>query len=308
MDREAVEGAELRREEEEVEFILGALPSLWHNTQNVLRDLGYQRTPEVEAAEQQEGLIHRGTEAIKDKASTSARNEDEAEEKVCRMCFSSEHELGDDGMSIGKLIAPCHCDGSMRYVHDTCLDQWRRKSAATEAARVCGQCHARYRFRRSRYSNLMAFVQASQMIRVLVCFLLVFFTSIVLGAVGLISIRTVAKLEGTPLSFVRNAALRQVQIEKYHWNITLNEDEARATVWVPSNAWQHNGAASAPRIDQDFYLRADLEVFASIRQQQMHNPTYWRRVKRDGPSFRPTSPRPGSCDPSSEQERMLQRS
>ncbi|KAJ1030032.1 hypothetical protein NDA16_000945 [Ustilago loliicola] len=304
MDFEGIEAVELRREEEEVEFILGALPSIWHNTQNVLRDLGYNR-PAVEGQQDQHGgLRHRragshgdqfddaaGPSKLQDtEASTSSHpvsgNQDEAEEKVCRMCFASEDELGDDGLSIGRLIAPCHCDGSMRYVHDTCLDQWRRQSAASEAARVCGQCHARYRFRRKSYSNLMAFVQASQMLRILACVFVVFLTSFILGVLPFVTLSTIARLEATPLAFVRNAALRQVQLDKTPLNITIHKDKARADVWIPSKAWQRGGSVSMPHISHDLYEKADLQVFARIRQEEIDNPVYWKLVKRPRSTFR----------------------
>ena len=299
MDVDGINVAEQRREEEEVEFILGALPSIWHNTQNVLRDLGYQRAANDndEQPEEHDGLRHRRTdthdkisqENAQASSSTSASlDDDEAEEKVCRMCLSSELELGEDGMSLGRLIAPCHCDGSMRYVHDTCLDQWRRKSAASEAARVCGQCHARYRFKRTRHSNLMAFVQASQMLRILFCVFVVFLVSFVSGVLALVSLRAVASLKDTPLAFLRNAALRPVHLDKVSWNITLRQDEAIADVWMPADLLKRSRGALVPYnvIDQGMYEQADLEVFSRIRKEMLHNPTYWRRVKRPLSTYR----------------------
>lgn len=296
MDAERIHVADQRREEEEVEFILGALPSIWNNTQNVLRDLGYQRAPE-----QQEGVRLRrtgsnGSDAEHDQFTKEADHNgasapageplNQTDEKVCRMCFCSEDELGDDGLSIGRLIAPCHCDGSMRYVHDTCLDQWRRKSAATEAARVCGQCHARYRFRRRPYANLMAFVQASQMLRVLACVLIIFLLSVVLGVLTYGTLRTIASLEATPLSFIRDAALKRVKLENQPWNITLYQDKARADIWIPASAWQREGNGAVPRIDHMIYEKADLEVFAQIRRIMIQNPVYWKRVKRPISKYR----------------------
>lgn len=298
MDVEGVNVAEQRREEEEVEFILGALPSIWHNTQNVLRDLGYQREGNNgEQLDQQEDRRHHRPQTDGDSlygaaqgppgsnAATGSGNKED-EEKVCRMCFSSQDELGDDGMTLGRLIAPCHCDGSMRYVHDTCLDQWRRKSSAAEAARVCGQCHARYRFKRTRYSNLIAFVQASQMLRILFCVFVIFVTSFVFGVLALLSLRMVASLKGTPLAFVRDAALRTVQLDKRHWNITLHQDEAIADVWLPSDLLQLNRGGLTYRIDNEIYGRADLEVFARVRQEQLNNPAYWKLVKKPLSTYR----------------------
>ncbi|TKY90901.1 hypothetical protein EX895_000899 [Sporisorium graminicola] len=296
MDVDGINVADQRRDEEEVEFILGALPSIWHNTQNVLRDLGYQRAAgndDNEDTDEQRGLRRRRTDIDEDHAQESnhtdnSRHSDLDEEKVCRMCLSSEAELGDDGMSLGRLISPCHCDGSMRYVHDTCLDQWRRKSAATEAARVCGQCHARYRFKRTPYSSLSAFVQASQMLRILLCVLVVFIASFVFGVLAFVSLRAVAALKDTPLAFIRDAALRPVSLEKLSWNITLRQDEAVADVWMPADLVRRNRGSLAPLsvVDQGLYEKADLEVFSRIRQQQIHNPTYWKLVKRPLSTYR----------------------
>ena len=43
---------------------------------------------------------------------------------TCRICFGAAHEGG-----LGKLISPCMCIGSMRYVHIPCLNDWRQESA-----------------------------------------------------------------------------------------------------------------------------------------------------------------------------------
>lgn len=45
----------------------------------------------------------------------------EEEERTCRVCFCGEEA--------GPLLAPCRCKGSMRFVHHTCLNEWRSASA-----------------------------------------------------------------------------------------------------------------------------------------------------------------------------------
>ncbi len=42
----------------------------------------------------------------------------------------------------------------MKYVHATCLDQWRAASARSSSAVACDQCGAPYRFRKSKYVGL----------------------------------------------------------------------------------------------------------------------------------------------------------
>ncbi|XP_072347941.1 E3 ubiquitin-protein ligase MARCHF8 [Scyliorhinus torazame] len=49
--------------------------------------------------------------------------------EVCRIC----HCEGDDE---GPLIMPCHCTGSLRYVHQACLQQWI-KSSDTHCCELC---------------------------------------------------------------------------------------------------------------------------------------------------------------------------
>ena len=64
-----------------------------------------------------------------------------APERICRMCFDSAVAPGD------RLLAPCRCRGTMKYVHASCLDEWRAKSRRTDSARACEQCGAAYRLR-----------------------------------------------------------------------------------------------------------------------------------------------------------------
>ncbi|KAG8340752.1 RING variant domain [Trypanosoma vivax] len=44
---------------------------------------------------------------------------EEEEERVCRICHDEDDE---------KLISPCECTGSVRWVHRSCLDKWRIES------------------------------------------------------------------------------------------------------------------------------------------------------------------------------------
>jgi E3 ubiquitin-protein ligase MARCH1/8 len=42
------------------------------------------------------------------------------DEPTCRICHCTESP----GDGLVKLISPCHCSGSLRYVHHGCLQQW----------------------------------------------------------------------------------------------------------------------------------------------------------------------------------------
>uniref|UniRef100_A0A4W3I2C3 Membrane-associated ring finger (C3HC4) 8 n=1 Tax=Callorhinchus milii TaxID=7868 RepID=A0A4W3I2C3_CALMI len=56
--------------------------------------------------------------------SVSPSNQD-----ICRIC----HCEGDEE---GPLITPCHCTGSLRFVHQACLQQWI-KSSDTRCCELC---------------------------------------------------------------------------------------------------------------------------------------------------------------------------
>mmetsp|Transcript_44453 Transcript_44453/g.81143 ORF Transcript_44453/g.81143 Transcript_44453/m.81143 type:complete len:571 (+) Transcript_44453:69-1781(+) len=58
----------------------------------------------------------------------------------CRICHSTEESLEDP------LVAPCLCDGSMRYVHNSCQQAWMsvRRGRLTY---TCELCHAQLAYR-----------------------------------------------------------------------------------------------------------------------------------------------------------------
>lgn len=57
---------------------------------------------------------------------------DSDEEKVCRVCQEVDN---------GKLIAPCDCNGSVKYIHEACLEKWIRTS---KNGTTCPTCGSRY--------------------------------------------------------------------------------------------------------------------------------------------------------------------
>lgn len=56
----------------------------------------------------------------------------------CRICFESG----------GRLFRPCRCNGTQRYIHDTCLEEMRRSSH--NWVDRCPTCHHRYQFTEAR--------------------------------------------------------------------------------------------------------------------------------------------------------------
>ncbi|RPB08313.1 hypothetical protein P167DRAFT_473901, partial [Morchella conica CCBAS932] len=56
---------------------------------------------------------------------------------------------------LGRLISPCTCKGSSRYVHQGCLQQWRLLSANQTNFYQCPTCHYQYRFRRLKLAAII---------------------------------------------------------------------------------------------------------------------------------------------------------
>lgn len=73
----------------------------------------------------------------------SAATEDKGltPERSCRICYG--------GADDGPLLAPCRCKGSMRWVHESCLNSWRLKSEGRSAYTRCEHCDFLYVGRRS---------------------------------------------------------------------------------------------------------------------------------------------------------------
>ena len=63
----------------------------------------------------------------------------DVEEPLCRICFEGAH-------SNDKLLAPCKCTGSSRYIHQSCLRKWRfTNDAESESRNKCMECKYTYK-------------------------------------------------------------------------------------------------------------------------------------------------------------------
>lgn len=60
------------------------------------------------------------------------------ETKECRICFEEEIDESDP------LIAPCLCDGTSKYIHLSCLNNWRHFNRDTRAWTHCMECNGEY--------------------------------------------------------------------------------------------------------------------------------------------------------------------
>ncbi|UZJ56562.1 hypothetical protein CBS101457_005882 [Exobasidium rhododendri] len=78
----------------------------------------------------------------------------DAESFICRICFDGSGSQDEGGETLGRLIAPCRCRGTMKFVHQACLTRWRATSMRQSSIVACDQCGSPYKFRKSRFVGL----------------------------------------------------------------------------------------------------------------------------------------------------------
>jgi hypothetical protein len=96
---------------------------------------------------------------------------EEVEVKMCRICFA-----GDDEPDLGRMISPCKCRGTMKYIHTDCLNAWRTSSARSTSFFQCDQCGYKYRLERTFWANLVMNEMVLSLVTLILFTLLVFFS------------------------------------------------------------------------------------------------------------------------------------
>lgn len=83
-------------------------------------------------------------------AKPGAEPHDRKEDRQCRICLSSTTTAPND-----RLISPCKCRGTSKFVHLSCLNEWRRLSTNRQSFYRCDQCHYSYSFYRTRIASYL---------------------------------------------------------------------------------------------------------------------------------------------------------
>lgn len=82
---------------------------------------------------------------------------------------------------LGRLISPCKCKGSQRYVHEGCLQAWRNASPLSDRNYWrCPTCHFEYRLERLRWGRWLS----SRMLRVTLTLFIMVATIFALGFIA----------------------------------------------------------------------------------------------------------------------------
>lgn len=97
--------------------------------------------------------------------------------RTCRICLETEEPRFPDGSSstfgiatesskptyvsddpdLGRLLCPCKCKGSQKYVHEGCLNAWRSANPhATRNFWQCPTCKFTYQMQRLRWASLLS--------------------------------------------------------------------------------------------------------------------------------------------------------
>lgn len=117
----------------------------------------------------------------------------------------------------GRLISPCKCKGSSRYVHDTCLQEWRHADPGYGKRNFwqCPTCGFKYRLERMRWGRWIS-SKATQIGLTLVIFLIAIF---LLGFVA----DPIINLYVDPLNTIASAPLPSQKNPK--WDDVRYEDD-----------------------------------------------------------------------------------
>ncbi|KAK1972173.1 hypothetical protein LZ32DRAFT_288874 [Colletotrichum eremochloae] len=114
--------------------------------------------------------------------------------RTCRICFEVVHPTFEDPTAMGgfmgrpprpiyksedpesgRLISPCKCKGSQRYVHEGCLQAWRYADAtATRNFFACPTCGYRYKLERLSWANRLQGTFAQILLTILIFVVSVF--------------------------------------------------------------------------------------------------------------------------------------
>ncbi|EPS45271.1 hypothetical protein H072_741 [Dactylellina haptotyla CBS 200.50] len=122
--------------------------------------------------------------------------------KQCRICLDTTTEDADE--ELGRLISPCKCKGSARYVHEECLRAWRLQSANSQSFYKCPTCHFEYRFQRLKAAQIIASTGLQVTITALIFVLTVYILGFVADPIINLYVNPWYAVEGGNFSFTIN--------------------------------------------------------------------------------------------------------
>ncbi|KAK0639345.1 hypothetical protein B0T16DRAFT_432214 [Cercophora newfieldiana] len=107
----------------------------------------------------------------------------EIDDSIASGLFSSKANVRyvSEDPELGRLISPCLCKGSQRYVHEGCLQAWRQASPLSDRNFWrCPTCQFEYRLSRLKYGRWLS----SKLLRAFMTLLIFFIAVFLLGFVA----------------------------------------------------------------------------------------------------------------------------
>jgi len=156
--------------------IFKQLCAIWLKT-NTLKKIA--RKLKIINDDSDERFIEENMEFFRNNINLSNDSINNIDNRVCRICFGGANEV----LESGKLISPCKCKGSMKYVHVNCLNEWRLASANKASYYQCDQCKYKYHFQRTKFAKVLSNKLFIFLITILITYLYIFFTGFLLKAI-----------------------------------------------------------------------------------------------------------------------------
>jgi len=129
--------------------------------------------------------------------SQDSLNSNNIDNRVCRICFGGVNDI----IESGKLISPCKCKGSMKYVHVNCLNEWRLASANNSSYYQCDQCKYKYHFQRTKLAKFISNKFSILLITIFVTYLYIFFTGFIIKPLIILKNYKIGSIEFPKTSF-----------------------------------------------------------------------------------------------------------
>jgi hypothetical protein len=119
----------------------------------------------------------------------------------------------------GRLIRPCKCKGSQKYVHEGCLQAWRYADPAYGRRNFweCPTCKFRYRLERMRWSSWITSTLAQVVLTLLILFTTIFFLGFVADPIINLYVDPVGTLTTNPFSTKLDFVIPGLEEEEPTW-------------------------------------------------------------------------------------------
>ena len=120
---------------------------------------------------------------------------------------------------LGRLICPCKCKGSSKYVHEGCLQQWRHSDPAYSKRNYweCPTCHYRYRLERMQWGRWISSGAMQVALTILIFITALFFLGFVADPIINFYSDPWAIFSSRPLEKLRSRNFALLDEDVYTW-------------------------------------------------------------------------------------------